>query len=592
MLNILLFIINISIIFNELTPDKDNAISLGEYEFKCKPWGSTGTQTYKINNVLNKKYIILIKPILLKEFAIYAGNTKLNYETYTNNDYFYPIYNKNILYLVVNLISGQCISIKFVNTNSLILENNIEFKYPVVASSQEITATARNVYNKHFIFYLNHTYQYKDAGYSIKVNGISYSRYPGTKVFSYIPKSNELQLKVIPPGEQIIATLKYISIPYINITDDEIKCITDLNSPQSFFINRSKKNYRYFWYFLLDNYGAFYDNEQQKTELSYLDTCYPWNYEHFILLNFGCFQIKYTNDSRKYNIDIKDNDFFMITNTNTYNFIYIRDGSKKNINLTISSSKNNFINTLKINNILQTLEVKNNMEQNFNYFYNIIFSTYKSEIKFDINFNTDFLFIDFQIKEYIPQKENKEDKGLSVIGIILIIVIFLFFGMPFILSCLNKLNDFREKRKYRNECQLIENFYDLIRQDCEEINKVCLICFRNEKKMPILNENDDDNKINFSKYDYNFNVHKNYIIDDINNGIFTSLLDYITPKKCEHLYHKKCANFKSYKDCLFCQLLITSKNLKNFGLFISKGTFNDLLKKKNFSKTKKEKMNE
>ena len=249
MLKILLFIINISIIFNELTPDKDNAISLGEYEFKCKSWGSTGTQTYKINNVLNKKYIILIKPISLKEFAIYAGNTKLNYETYTNNDYFYPIYNKNILYLVVNLISGQCISIKFVNTNSLILENNIEFRYPVVVSNQEITATARNVYNKHFIFYLNHTYQNKNAGYSIKINGSSYSRSPGTKVFSYIPKSNELQFKVIPPGEQIIATLKYIAVPYINITDDEIKCITDFNSTQSFFINRSKK--------FLDIFGIF-----------------------------------------------------------------------------------------------------------------------------------------------------------------------------------------------------------------------------------------------------------------------------------------------------------------------------------------------
>ena len=106
---------------------------------------------------------------------------------------------------------------------------------------------------------------------------------------------------------------------------------------------------------MLDNYSAFYDNDQRKTELSYLDTCYPMNYEHFILLNFGCFQIKYTNDSRKYNIDIKDNDYFMITNTNTYNFIYIRDGSKKNINLTISSSENNFINTLKINNKLQPL---------------------------------------------------------------------------------------------------------------------------------------------------------------------------------------------------------------------------------------------
>ena len=354
----------------------------------------------------------------------------------------------------------------------------------------------------------------------------------------------------------------------------------------------SKKNSRYFWYFLLDNYGEFYDDGQRRTELSYLDTSYPMNYEHFILLNYGCFQIKYTNYSRKYNIDIRDNDVFMIANTNTYNFIYIRDGSKKNINLTISSSKNNFINALKINNILQTLEVKNNGGENFNYFYNIIFSTYISEIKMDINFNYDFLFIDFQIKEYIPPKENKENNGLSTFGIIVIIVSALLIGIPLIISCLNKFNDFREKRKYRNECQLIENFYDLIRQDCEEINKVCLICFRNEKKMPILNENDDDNKINFPKYDYNFNVYKNYIIDDINNGIFISLLDYITPKKCEHLYHEKCGNFKRKKDCLFCQLLITSKNIKNFGLFISRREFNDLLKKKNFSKSKIEKMNE
>ena len=494
MFSILLFIINLSLILPELTPDKNNAIKLEEYEFKCQSSGSYGAQTYIIYNYQNRKYFDLITPYNYKEFALFAGDTKLNYETYTDNDYFYQINNNNILYLVVKLGTLQCISFIFLNTNSIILENNEEFKYPVVTSNQELYAKVRNVYNKHFIFYLNHTYENKNAGYGIKVNGISYSKYPGTKIFSYFPKSNELQLIIKPPGKQIIATLKYLAVPYTNITDDTIECITKSESIQSFLINRSKNYYRYFWYFLMDNNAKFYDNDNYKTELSNIDTCYPMNYEHFILVNFSCFQVKFTNDSRKAHVDIRDKDLFLITNTNTYNFLYKLDDSTKNINLTIYSSKNNFINKIKIGNNLQKLEIKNNKEESMNYFYNFIISSRNYEIKFDINFNINLLLIKFKIQEYIPPKEDKNEEGIpwAVVGIILVVCII--FGITFIFCCYKVISGiYEERRKERIkdmeyeqrllENQTITNFYNLIKKNNEELNKVCLICLnKNEKK--------------------------------------------------------------------------------------------------------------
>ena len=86
----------------------------------------------------------------------------------------------------------------------------------------------------------------------------------------------------------------------------------------------------------------------------------------------------------------------------------------------------------------------------------------------------------------------------------------------------------------------IEKSYYSIVRNSEELNKTCLVCLKkNEDFIPILNEDDDNNIINLTEYD------NNSIIDDINKGVFRSLIDYVTPKNCRHLY--LIYNFKKYK---------------------------------------------
>lgn len=74
-----------------------------------------------------------------------------------------------------------------------------------------------------------------------------------------------------------------------------------------------------------------------------------------------------------------------------------------------------------------------------------------------------------------------------------------------------------EEKKFRENAR---NIYQLIVKDYTLINKVCLICSNIDKSIII---DDDVNEID--------------VVEDINNGRFDNLHDYITPKSCCHLYH-------------------------------------------------------
>ena len=414
MLNIFLFVISFSLSLNELVPDKDNAILLNEYDIQCPDYGSpTFKITYKINNYQSKRYFQLIKSTLIHEFYLYEGDIKLFYETNTDYDYFYPITSNNTLYLVINHFSSYCISFKFIDSNYISLTNNEEYKYPVVTSNQIIIAKVKNVANKHFIFYLKHTNSNKDAGYSIEFNGTSYNKYPGTKISSLFPKNNEIEIKIKLAGEKIIATFRYISVPYSNITEDTIKCNNDSNFIQSFIITKSNKNYWYYWYFLSNNKIEYYDDDKLKTELSNINTFnyYTYTYKYFILLkDKGCFQIKYSNYSTTSFIEIKNKDSFLVLNSN-YNFM-ISNSYLSNENyryISIYSSEKNFINEIKIKNSLQKFIIKN--KDNL-YFYNFNFTIESSQTIINIDFNLNarnYIIIYFEIEEHPPQEENKDD---------------------------------------------------------------------------------------------------------------------------------------------------------------------------------------
>ena len=588
MLNIFLFLIAFSLSLNELIPDKNNAILITEYEIKCPSYGSSTYKiTYKINNYQNKKYFQLIKNTLIREFDLYMEDSKLSYQTNTDYDYFYPITSNNTLYLVVNHFSSFCISFKFVDSNFISLKNNEEYIYPVVISNQYIKARIEDVENKHCIFYLTHTYTNQNAGYGIEYNGISYNIYPGTKIFSLLPKENDIEIKIKLPGEKIIATLRYLSIPYSNITDDTIKCISDSKSIQSFFINRSKKYHWYYWYFLSDNKIEYYDDGNLQSELSKINRNNNYKIERFFLLKEkGCFQLKYTNSSYTTNVEINDKDSFLVLNSETYKFMITESNLKryKYMNMTIYSSENNFINKIKIKNSYQNeLIIKNN---NNSYFYNFDFYIDSYPTNFDINFNLNSkenIIVYFEMKELLPPKEKNNNKGNYVI--LGIVMGFFFIIFVCVICRIAPVIYEKYKNKKENEQKLLgkikqeelmADFCKQIWEDYEKINKVCLLCF-NEKNYSRMNSLGDIN-INFDDeyfLDYN-KSNTNYIINDINNGTFTNFIEYITPKKCPHLYHKKCGN--PPQKCLLCQAFITSKNVKNFGFFFSKKILFEILK--------------
>ena len=87
-------------------------------------------------------------------------------------------------------------------------------------------------------------------------------------------------------------------------------------------------------------------------------------------------------------------------------------------------------------------------------------------------------------------------------------------------------------------------------------------------------------KMKFKKYDsknYDNEIDKTELIDDINNNKYNSFIEYITPTKCKHFYHKSCVDKEKFFNCYFCKFFITIENMKKFGCFFSKEDFNRIL---------------
>ena len=305
----------------------------------------------------------------------------------------------------------------------------------------------------------------------------------------------------------------------------------------------------------------------------------------------GCFQLKYTNETQ--NIKIGNNDSFLISTPETYYFKYV-DNSRKNMNISIYSTENNFIKNMVIDGIVKNLSIQNN---NYSYFYTFISSNNDGSIALKISFNIrNYIIIDFKIEYYIPnpipkEPENDSDNTtvyyvLGGIGIVIFVVITIIVIIK-IYKCRKESKEFDESLLKRYKfIDLIGNFYDLIKRNPLQIEKVCLIC---------LNEGEFINTLNTS---YIFEEdNESSIIDDINDGNFKSFLNYIKPDHCRHLYHIKCLNgnnkirrnLNDCDNCPLCRMFITSKNLKNFGCFFSKSFFQDLIDSdmKNYLKSDK-----
>ena len=233
-------------------------------------------------------------------------------------------------------------------------------------------------------------------------------------------------------------------------------------------------------------------------------------------------------------IEIEEGKSYKILNSEIYHFWYdIPNRDLVRFILLIYSTENNFLNELKIDNKKQTLQIE---KENDLYVYKIeVSSSYSISIYADFNLNSkDYINVEFQMKEDI-----NEEKGLSSNAIGLIIMFSILGGILLIgivarsievLLKKRKENEEKERKRKRllKESKFRENagnIYQLIVKDYTLINKVSSICNNIDKSIII---DDDVNEID--------------VVEDVNNGQFDNLHDYITPKSCCHLYHDKCCN--------------------------------------------------
>ena len=181
--------------------------------------------------------------------------------------------------------------------------------------------------------------------------------------FYKIIKENVIKLKIEIVYPKGVLNFTYILAENSNLTDDTLICNDDFSIFRTYFI-KQKPNYSLFWYSLSsDKLGYYYVKRLQK-ELHKIVTSTQWqnNYEHVILMrDKGCMQIKYQNIFFYLSLNKKDS--ILISTSDTYKFVY-NETSKKDMDIAIYSTENNFINSIKIEDKKQNLEIKSIMFNN------------------------------------------------------------------------------------------------------------------------------------------------------------------------------------------------------------------------------------
>ena len=583
MLKIFLLLIYVSLSLNYLTPDKYNAVLIEENEIKCH----TGKITYKINNYQTKQYLLFLKENMIPEFDLYEDNTRITYETYSDNKYFFRIKSNIILYLVVNINTkySYCISFKFVDSNPIILKNNEEFLYPILNTPTTINMIINNVANKHFIFNLNNIES--AYSFSVSIEGKKTHYFATRKeLTSLIIQDNEINMKVSisGPSNTMVVSLKYLSVTYSNITGDIFKCIDSPQSMQSYFLNSKELKNTNFLISSTNKNIEIYDNGNLIKTLNYYDFNSNYlssPYSYILQRDRGCFQLLTSGNI------IKNGQTIKILNSEIIPFtISFKDSEY--IILSIYSSENNFIEQLKLKEDLQNLEIHKNNDK---YYYNFKFENeyYNNIINIKFNLNSkDYIIVNFEIQ----YKYSLIWLYILLLCIGCVAFIIIIRNKDKIIEIIEKIckkcphekrkkerldkieKELREverkkkllKEKEKEEKLLekekylakISDLYNSIKNNYSNLNQVCLICLKGYFSIKCFP--DENDKID--------------IIDEINKGKFDNFKQYITPEKCEHFYHKNCFVFKN--ECKFCKLFITTSNIKKFGLFFSENDFKQI----------------
>jgi len=586
MFKLFLLLVYVSLSFNYLTPDKYDAVLLEENEIKCH----IGKIRYKINNYHAKQYLLFTKEYMISEFDLYVGNTRITYETNSDNNYFFRIQGNTILYLVVNINTkySYCISFKFIDSIPIILKNNEEFLYPVLNSPAKINMKINDVANKHFIFNISNI----DSAYTfyVSIEGENTHYFATRKeLTSMIIQDNEINVyvSISGPVNVMVASFKYLSVPYSNITGDIFNCIDSPQSIQSFFLNSKSLKNKGFCISSTNNNIDIYENGNLKTELNYYDfNSYSLSspYSYILQRDKGCFQLLASCNRIENEQSIKILNSEMIP-------IKISLVDCKYIIFSIYSSENNFIEQFKLKDKLQDLEIKKKDDK---YYYNFEFEREYGpyiNIKFNLN-SKDYITVNFEI-EYKHSLAWLYILLVCVGSFAFIIIIYKKDAISEIFekicekcphrkkikeNYIKKEKELREIerkkqliKKKENEERLLErqkdlenisNFYNIIKVNYNYINHVCLKCAKK----------DYVNKEFY--YDANDKID---IIDEINKGKFDNFMQYIKPEKCSHYSHKFCKNYNN--ECILCDLFMTTKNMKKFGLFFSENDFKQIYEK-------------
>ena len=450
--------------------------------------------------------------------------------------------------------------------------------------------------------------------------------------FSCSKKSNP----EIDKSNKNLSTLFSSNTSYIS--EDTYKCI--YNSEIHYFdIIYNKGKCGIFVSFSNTN-NALYKGDKLINKLNYIDFYFSELYQYKILSKgTGCFQVIYLKSSC-FDIDKGQKSFkknFNILNSKTYEFSLCNhpntDGNQGST-ISIYSSENNFINKTIIDGIKQDLEIKKKKDQ---YYYEFYYNQDRGWAELDINFNLnnkDYITITIEVKFNYPA-----DPLLWFHIVLYVIVggVFCFLGYKFIEDCIkNKKNKKKpisrintdelkvsmisrrtvskdEQNRIKKE-QLMKRssiLYDSILKNNNLLNKACLLCgkidneiqqnkkyYKNEdyededyEDEEYENEEYDDEEYDDENYGKNYDddiiidnddeIDKMKLIEDINNNKYNSFMEYITPTKCNHFYHKRCVDkykfkYGVYSNCYFCEFFITLENMKKFGCFFTKEIFSNI----------------
>ena len=437
-----------------------------------------------------------------------------------------------------------------------------------------------------------------------------------------------------------ISTLFSSNISYIS--DDTYKCI--YNSEIQYFIIKNNKEKDHIFVSFSNTNIQLYNGGKHISKLNYI-TYYIPKYDDYYIISkgIGCFQVIYL-EKGCFNVDKKNKSLektFNILNSKIYEFSLCNEPNQngdKDYIIYIYSSENNFINKLIIERYEQDLNIKKKKDQ---YYYKFEHSQRGgwSNTELNINFslhNKDHITISLDVElDYLDPMVWVYIVIGSLIG-----VPVCYFGIKYIIKCYKERKENEKKRISRielnnsllnrsidsklNKMKLEEQkrieykkkeekkkkifidqlmkkssiLYGSILKNNNLLNQVCLLCGKmnneiQQYKKYYENENyeneeyededyEDENYENDDSKNYDDEIDKMELIEDINNNKYNSFIEYITPTKCKHFYHKSCVDKYEFKygvyfNCYFCKFFITVENMKKFGCFFSKEIFNNIL---------------